>query len=64
MTKLGHRGLLVVGAVAMLALGACREEEQDRILLFEKGTYLGAPDTPLGDDSSATLRQRASGQQF
>ena len=49
---------LAVGVV----LQGCREEEQDRILLFQKGTYLGNPDQPLTDEQVETLRQRASSQ--
>ncbi len=29
--------LVAVGA----SLGACREDEQDRVLLYDKGVYLG-----------------------
>lgn len=45
--------------VAAFALQACREEEQDRILLFEKGVYLGEPDQELDEATREQLRQRA-----
>ncbi len=44
----------------VLLLGACDETEQERILRYEKGTYLGTPDTPLTDDQVQKLRQRAN----
>lgn len=55
---------LLLGLGALLALGACREQEQDRVLLFDKGEYLGEADATLPADAAATLRQRAAGQQF
>ncbi|MDH5556680.1 MAG: hypothetical protein OEZ03_04970 [Alphaproteobacteria bacterium] len=51
-------GLLMAG----LAMGGCRKEEQNRTLLFEKGTYLGNPDQALTDEQRADLRYRASKQ--
>ena len=59
------RGLVLVSAVAALVLVAgCREEEQDRILFYDKGVYLGPEDTPLSEDGFQTLRDRAQGQHF
>jgi len=52
--------LLVVG----LGLAGCREEEQGRILLYEKGTYLGRPDTPLTAETVRALRDRVQYQRF
>jgi hypothetical protein len=53
-------GLVLAGAgvVAMLLLSGCREEEQGRILGYEKGVYLGRPDTALSDSTRDDLRQR------
>ena len=45
-----------------LALQACREEEQGRILLYDKGTYLGKADQPLTGAQREALRHRASRQ--
>jgi hypothetical protein len=62
----GTRGL-VIGACCLvvgLALQACRDEEQGRILYFEKGTYLGKADQPLTEDQLRALRQRTSNQQM
>ncbi len=47
-------GLLVLVA----ALGGCREEEQGRILIFDKGNYAGKPDTPRSADAKLAQRER------
>lgn len=49
-------GAALAGA---LILGACREEEQGRVVRFEKGTYAGPTDTPLGEETLRELQQRA-----
>ena len=46
-----------------LALTGCRSEEQNRIIRFEKGTYLGKPDQKLNDEQINELRFRARNQQ-
>ncbi len=56
-----HRTGLVLagaGALAMLLLGGCREEEQGRIQNYQKGTYLGQADTELGQATLGDLRTR------
>ena len=50
--------------VAALALAACREEEQDRALQFEKGVYLGSPTSELDEDTRADLLTRLDQQNF
>jgi len=45
-----------------LALGGCRENEQNRPLMFEKGKYLGKPDQPLSEQQINELRHRAERQ--
>ncbi len=49
---------LAVGAGLVLALAACDEAEQGRILLYEKGTYLGQSDTDLTEEQRDELRSR------
>ena len=49
--------LSIIGVV--LAVQGCRENEQDRILSYEKGKYLGKPDTELSATKREELRQRA-----
>jgi hypothetical protein len=50
--------LVAVGA----SLGACREDEQGRVLLFKKGVYLGKADTPISDEARRAMRSRMSRQ--
>ncbi len=56
--------LLVCLLIAGLAIGGCRKEEQNRTLMFEKGTYLGQSDQKLTDEQLRELQQRANGQRF
>ncbi len=55
------RAVIIGGAVAA-ALGGCRESEQDRVLLFQKGKYLGKPDEALPSETVDELRLRAQQQ--
>ncbi len=59
------RSLLMLSAVfvAGLFLSACDEAEQDRILRYEKGTYLGQKDQVLTERQQADLRARARMQE-
>jgi hypothetical protein len=52
--------LPMVVLAAGLLLAACDESEQDRVLRYEKGIYLGAPDTELSADQVGELRYRAT----
>lgn len=54
---------LVITGIALVVQG-CREDEQDRPLTYDKGTYQGQPDQPLTDQQVETLRQRSAGQKF
>ncbi len=45
-----------------LMVAACDQDEQGRILTYEKGVYLGQPDTQLSDQQVDQLRQRAAQQ--
>ena len=51
-------GLLLMA----LAISGCREEEKNRPLQFEKGTYLGQQDQNLTAEQLGDLRQRANAQ--
>lgn len=63
--SIAHRRIaLVMLGLAALAVAGCREEEQGRILQFEKGTYLGRPDTPIDDATRGALQDRTRGQKF
>lgn len=50
---------VLAGAGLVLALAACDESEQGRILRYEKGTYLGKADSELSEEQRDELRQRA-----
>ncbi|HEY9536949.1 MAG TPA: hypothetical protein VIS03_05090 [Kiloniellaceae bacterium] len=52
----------VVAAGLLLALAACDEAEQGRILHYEKGTYLGQSDTALTDAQRDELNARVKRQ--
>ena len=58
------RASLALGLLAALTLGACREEEQGRILIQEKGVYQGPADEPLDEAQLRELRSRANLQTF
>jgi len=55
LTRIG--AVLVIGMVT-LAVSSCREAEQDRILKYEKGIYLGKADNALNADQLNTLADR------
>jgi hypothetical protein len=54
---------LALAGLALLAQG-CREDEQNRSLMYDKGSYQGQPDQALTDDQVDRLRQRSIGQKF
>ncbi len=43
----------------MLSLSGCRDEEQNRVLMYKKGQYLGAPDSGLSEEGLNRLVQRS-----
>ena len=46
-------------AAFMTALSSCAEEEQNRLLSYEKGTYLGKSDQSLTPEQVRNLMTRA-----
>lgn len=56
-----QRVLLVLAALlaAGVTLPGCRPEEQGRMLSYEKGHYLGKPDTALSEAQRDALQQRS-----
>ena len=50
---------LLVIALVSVAMSSCREEEQGRILSYEKGTYLGKSDTSLNSEQLGELTGRS-----
>lgn len=59
----GWVGLLAVLGAGLLLQG-CREDEQNRPLLYDKGTYLGEKEPPLDAQQLDELRFRAQNQKF
>ncbi len=55
--------MLTTVFAAGLVLSACDEAEQDRILRYEKGTYLGPKDQVLSNAQQAALRARSRMQE-
>ena len=51
---------LFVLATFVATLSSCAEEEQNRLLSYEKGTYLGAADQSLSDEQVRKLMARAN----
>lgn len=62
MNRMHWTRLAVALGIAAAGIAGCREDEQGRMLLYEKGTYKGQPDTPLPPQRIDELRQRAAGQ--
>jgi len=56
------RTVLLIALV--LALGACREEEQNREVHFQKGHYAGPAMPKLNGDTRRALRERARHQDY
>ncbi len=56
--------IVVLGCVvaAGVLLGACRENEQDRVLLYQKGAYLGKPGTAVSEGPLRALSARIQRQ--
>ena len=50
---------VIVLATFVAALSSCAEEEQNRLLSYEKGTYLGPADQSLSDEQVRKLMTRA-----
>lgn len=46
-------------AIVLTTLSSCAEEEQGRILSYEKGIYLGKKDQSLSDDQLRKLMSRS-----
>jgi len=58
------RGCSVLVMLLTLVTQGCREEEQDRPLVHEKGVYQGPVDQKLDQDQLDALRQRTTKQQM
>jgi len=59
--------LLIMSCLVLVTaagLSACRKSEQNRILSYEKGTYLGTPDRKLPEQIVSKLEQRSRLQSY
>jgi hypothetical protein len=58
-SRIGKSGItLICAAVLAGSLVGCREDEQSRVLIYDKGTYAGKADTQLSAASLQALRDR------
>ena len=48
----------VLGLGLCLAMAGCKESERDRVLMYNKGNYLGPTDQKLDDDAVRNLQNR------
>ncbi len=55
---------LAAALLVVLAVQGCRKDEQDRPLLYHKGSYQGQTEPPLSDQDVEQLRSRAEHQKF
>ncbi|MGI9501374.1 MAG: hypothetical protein ACR2P3_15165 [Geminicoccaceae bacterium] len=61
----GRRALLVAAMIGIGAgLAGCRDDEQGRPMVKQKGVYEGPADEAIGERGVEDLRSRASGQKF
>lgn len=62
----GAKRALMMMVVFGLSLGlaGCRDDEQARPMVKQKGVYEGQKDEPIDDDRLQALRSRAAGQKF
>ena len=54
----------ILAVFVLVFLGACRDEEQDRTLQFEKGIYSGEPMPIIDEDTRENLQHRTRHQGF
>jgi hypothetical protein len=54
--------LLMLFILSTFLVSSCREEEQNRVLNYKKGVYLGQQDTALTEQQITKLRIQTSRQ--
>ena len=54
--------LLILFTISTILISSCRQEEQNRVLNYEKGVYLGKKDTALSEKLVTKLRMHTSRQ--
>lgn len=58
----GRFATLAILIAGTLMLGACRDAEQDRFVMYEPGVYKGQKDTQLSEAQMTALRNRTTMQ--
>jgi hypothetical protein len=56
--------VVALSVLALSALSGCREDEQNRPLIVEKGVYQGPQDEALTEEDRRALQQRGDSQRF
>ncbi len=54
--------ILMLFLTSILLISSCREEEQNRVLNYEKGVYLGKKDIGLTEKQVTKLKMHTSRQ--
>ena len=54
--------LLILFAISTIFISSCRQDEQNRVLNYEKGVYLGKKDSKLSEKQITTLKLHTSRQ--
>jgi hypothetical protein len=54
--------LIMLFILSTFLISSCREEEQNRVLNYNKGVYLGEKDTPLTEQQITKLKIHTSRQ--
>ncbi len=54
--------LIILFTISTILMSSCRQEEQNRVLNYEKGVYLGKEDTALSEKIVTKLRMHTSRQ--
>ena len=62
--KAGPFIALCFAILASMILSGCREDEQGRILIYQKGSYLGLSDQKLNTDQVRSLLLRTQQQSY
>lgn len=60
----GKMALFVCAGLLAAGLAGCREDEQNRALHLEKGTYAGKADKELTPEQQRALQARGNRQKF
>ena len=54
--------LLILFTISTVLMSSCRQEEQNRVLNYEKGVYLGKKDKVLSEKLVTKIRMHTSRQ--